>query len=69
MARKVFKTEEYILHLVTSNAGVMIVKLIDKHTKEYIEQRIFTDSGDEFTDYVEQYKFNADKIINYLNTK
>lgn len=69
MARKVFKTEEYILHLVTSNAGVMIVKLYDKLTKEYIEQKIFVDSGDEFTDYVEQYNFNASKIINYLNTK
>lgn len=69
MARKVFKTEDYILHLVTSIGGVMIVKLIDKHTKEYIEQRIFTDSGDEFTDYVEQYNFNSTKIINYLNTK
>jgi hypothetical protein len=69
MARKIFRTEEYILHLVTSIGGVMIVKLIDKLSKEQIEQRIFTDSGDEFTDYVEQYNFNSAKIINYLNTK
>lgn len=69
MARKVFRTEEYILHLVTSIGGVMIVKLIDKHTKEYIEQRIFTDSGDEFTDYIEQYNFDVNKMLNYLNNQ
>jgi hypothetical protein len=67
MARKVFKTQEYILHLITSTSGVMIVKLIDKHTKEILEEKFFTEVGNELTDYVESTGFDLDKIVNYLN--
>jgi hypothetical protein len=67
MARKVFKTQEYILHLITSTSGVMIVKLIDKNTKEILEEKFFTEVGNELTDYVESTGFDLDKIVNYLN--
>jgi hypothetical protein len=67
MARKVFKTQEYILHLITSSSGVMIVKLIDKLTREILEQKVFTEVGNEMTDYVESTGFDSDKIVNYLN--
>ncbi len=67
MARKVFKTQEYILHLITSTSGVMIVKLIDKVTKEILEEKIFTEVGNELTDYVESNGFDLEKIVNYLN--
>lgn len=69
MARKIFKTEEYILHLVTSIGGVMILKLIDKFTREILEQKIFTEVGDELIDYVESTGFDSNKIVNYLNKK
>jgi uncharacterized FlaG/YvyC family protein len=67
MARKVFKTQEYILHLITSTSGVMIVKLIDKNTKEILEEKFFTEVCNELTDYVESTGFDLDKIVNYLN--
>jgi hypothetical protein len=69
MARKVFKTQEYILHLITSSSGVMIVKLIDKLTREVLEHKVFTDVGEELTDYVESTGFDSSKIVNYLNAK
>jgi hypothetical protein len=69
MARKVFKTQEYILHLITSTSGVMIVKLIDKQTKEILEEKFFTEVGNELTDYVESNGFDLEKIVNYLNAE
>lgn len=67
MARKVFKTNEYILHLITSSSGVMIVKLIDKLTREILEQKVFTEVSDELTDYVDSTGFDSTKIVNYLS--
>lgn len=67
MARKVFKTQEFILHLITSTSGVMIVKLIDNNTKEILEEKFFTEVGNELTDYIESTGFDLDKIVNYLN--
>jgi hypothetical protein len=47
----------------------MIVKLIDKFTREILEQKIFTEVGDELIDYVESTGFDSNKIVNYLNKK
>lgn len=69
MSKKTFKSGEYTLHLITSLGGVMIVKLIDKLTKEIIEQRVFTEVGDDMVDYLESVGINPDKVINYLNEK
>lgn len=66
MARKVFKTQEYILHLITSSAGVMIVKLIDKHSREILEEKVFTEVGNDLIDYIDSVGFSSEKIINYL---
>ena len=66
MARKVFKTQEYILHLITSSSGVMIVKLIDKHSREILEDKVFTEVGNDLIDYIDSVGFDSKKIINYL---
>jgi len=69
MSKKTFKSGEYTLHLITSLGGVMIVKLINKFTKEIVEQRVFTDVGNDMVDYLESVGINPDKVINYLNNK
>lgn len=69
MSKKTFKTGEYSLHLITSLGGVMIVKLVDKFTKEVVEQRVFTEVDSEFEDYLESVGVKPDKVINYLNDK
>lgn len=69
MSKKTFKTGEFSLHLITSLGGVMIVKLVDKFTKEVVEQRVFTEVDSEFEDYLESVGVKPDKVINYLNDK
>lgn len=69
MSKKTFKTGEFSLHLITSLGGVMIVKLVDKFTKEVVEQRIFTEVDSEFEDYLESVGVKPEKVINYLNAK
>lgn len=69
MSKKTFKSGEYTLHLLTSLGGVMIVKLVDKLTKEVIEQRVFTEVGDDMVDYLESVGIKPERVINYLNAK
>ncbi len=69
MSKKTFKTGDFSLHLITSLGGVMIVKLVDKLTKEIVEQRVFTEVGDDLVDYLESVGVKPDKVINYLNEK
>ncbi len=69
MSKKTFKTGDFSLHLITSLGGVMIVKLVDKLTKEIVEQRVFTEVGDDMVDYLESVGVKPDKVINYLNAK
>jgi hypothetical protein len=69
MSKKTFKTGDFSLHLITSLGGVMIVKLVDKLTKELIEQRVFTEVNHELEDYLESVGMKPEKVINYLNTK
>lgn len=67
MSKKTFKTGEFSLQLITSIGGVMIVKLVDKLTKELVEQRVFTEVGDDMVDYLESVGVEPSKVINYLN--
>lgn len=67
MAKKIFRTQEYTLHIITSVSGVMILKLIDRLTKEMFEQKVFTDVGDDFTDYIESIGFDTQQILTYLS--
>ncbi len=69
MSKKTFKNGEYSIHLITSLGGVMIVKLVDKLTKEIVEQRVFTEVGDDLEDYLQSVGFKPERIINYLNDK
>ena len=69
MSKKTFKTGEFSLHLITSLGGVMIVKLVDKLTKEVVEQRVFTEVDNEFEDYLESVGIKPERVINYLNDK
>jgi hypothetical protein len=69
MSKKTFKSGEYTLHLITSLGGVMIVKLVDKLTKEVVEQRVFTCIDNELEDYLESVGIKPERVINYLNEK
>lgn len=69
MSKKTFKAGEFSLHIITSLGGVMIVKLVDKLTKEVVEQRVFTEVDNEFEDYLESVGIKPERVINYLNDK
>lgn len=69
MSKKTFKGGEYTLHLITSLGGVMIVKLVDKFTKEVVEQRVFTCIDNDLEDYLESVGIKPERVINYLNEK
>jgi hypothetical protein len=47
----------------------MIVKLVDKLTKEVVEQRVFTEVDNEFEDYLESVGIKPERVRNYLNDK
>ncbi len=69
MSKKTFKSGDFSLQLITSLGGVMIVKLVDKLTKEIVEQRVFTEVGDDMVDYLESVGIKPERVINYLNAK
>jgi hypothetical protein len=69
MSKKIFKIGDFSLHIVTSLGGVMIVKLVDKLTKEVIEQRVFTSIDHDLEDYLESVGIEPARVINYLNEK
>jgi len=69
MSKKTFKSGDFSLQLITSLGGVMIVKLVDKLTKEVIEQRVFTCIDNELEDYLESVGIKPERVINYLNAK
>ena len=69
MSKKTFKSGEYTLHLITSLGGVMIVKLVDKLTKEVVDQRVFTSVDHDLEDYLMSVGIKPERVINYLNEK
>lgn len=69
MSKKTFKSGDFSLQLITSLGGVMIVKLVDKLTKEVVEQRVFTCIDNELEDYLESVGIKPERVINYLNEK
>ena len=46
MARKIINQGEYTLHVVASEAGVIIVKVFKRGDKDLIECSIFTEQGE-----------------------
>lgn len=69
MARKAFKAIDYKLYIITSLGGVIFAKLVDKKTKEVLEEKTFSNVGNDIEDYLNQLEgFDTAKILNYLNT-
>lgn len=68
MARKAFKAIDYKLYIITSLGGVIFAKLVDKKTKEILEEKTFLNIGNDLEDYLETLEgFDTNKILNYLN--
>lgn len=67
MARKIINQGEYSLHIVASDAGVIIVKVFNRKNQDILECSIFTEIDDALTDYISQYTTKTQSIINFLN--
>lgn len=67
MAKKVFKTAEFKLHILTSRSGVIGLKLVDKKSHEILEERFFSMVNNDLEDYVTSVGFDLELILNYLN--
>lgn len=52
MARKAFKSGAYTLYITTSIGGMIKTQLVDKLTREEIEQLYFTGIGEDLEDYI-----------------
>lgn len=68
MARKIINQGEYSLHVVASDAGVIIVKVFNRKNQDILECSIFTEINDALTDYISQYTTKTQSILNFLNT-
>jgi hypothetical protein len=67
MARKSFKTAGYTLYLTTSIGGLIKSQLVDKLTREEVEQKYFTSMNDELEDYLTSIGVSVTKVQDYLN--
>lgn len=68
MARKIINQGDYSLHVVASDAGVIIVKVFKRGDKDLIECSIFTEQGEALTDYISQFTTKNESITQFLNT-
>lgn len=68
MARKIINQGDYSLHIVASDAGVIIVKVFNRETQDILECSIFTEIDDALTEYIGQYTTKTKSILNFLNT-
>lgn len=68
MARKIINQGDYSLHIVASDAGVIIVKVFNRETQDILECSIFTEIDDALTEYIGQYTTKTQSILNFLNT-
>lgn len=68
MARKIINQGEYSLHVVASDAGVIIVKVFNRKNQDILGCSIFTEIDDALTDYISQYTTKTKSILNFLNT-
>lgn len=69
MARKVFKAGDVKLHVITTNNGVIIIKVVNKASNEIINENAFNGITPHLEKFVEPYLDEAgiDKLIEYLN--
>ena len=68
MARKIINQGEYSLHIVASDAGVIIVKVFNRKDGDILECSIFTEQSEALTEYISQYTTKTKSILNFLNT-
>lgn len=67
MARKSFKTVGYTLYLTTSRGGLIKSQLVDKLTRELLEEKYFTSLDQELEDYLTSINVSVTKVSDYLN--
>lgn len=67
MARKSFKTKGYTLYLTTSIGGVIKTQLVDKSTRELVEENYYTSLNDELEDYITSVGVSLTKVHEHLN--
>ena len=68
MARKIINQGDYCLHVVASEAGVIIVKVFNRSDSDLLELSIFTEQSEALTDYLGQFTSKTQSILNFLNT-
>jgi hypothetical protein len=69
MSRKSFKTKGYTLYLTTSIGGVIKTQLVDRMTRELVDENYYTSLNDELEDYITSVGVSVTKVSDYLNAK
>lgn len=67
MARKSFKTKGYTLYLTTSIGGVIKTQLVDRMTRELVEEYYYSSLDQELEDYITSVGVSVTKVSEYLN--
>lgn len=67
MGRKSFKTKGYTLYLTTSIGGVIKTQLVDKVTRDLVEENYYTSLCDDLEDYITSVGVSVAKVSDYLN--
>jgi hypothetical protein len=67
MARKSFKTKGYTLYLTTSIGGVIKAQLVDRMTRELVEENYYANLDGELEDYITSVGVSVNKVKEYLN--
>lgn len=67
MARKSFKTKGYTLYLTTSIGGVIKTQLVDRMTRELVEEYYYSSLDQELEDYIASVGVSVTKVSEYLN--
>ena len=67
MARKSFKTKGYTLYLTTSIGGVIKTQLVDRMTRELVDEYYYTSLNDELEDYITSVGVSVIKVREHLN--
>jgi hypothetical protein len=66
MARKAFKSGAYTLYITTSIGGMIKTQLVDKLTREEVEQNYYTSLSPELEDYLTSVGVSVIKVSDYL---
>ena len=67
MSRKSFKTKGYTLYLTTSIGGVIKTQLVDRMTRELVDENYYTSLNDELEDYITSVGVSVTKVREHLN--